>query len=82
MTNFEKIKSTISNSINSMTEDTLFEFISEYDEDEDTYFPIGSLFTCTKCHELYGDCEAHNSDSANYQMCKNRFSNYCKLECE
>jgi len=82
MTNLERIKTTICNSIYSMTEDKLFEFISEYEEDEETYFPIGTLFTCSKCHELYGDCEAHYSDSAKYKTCKNRYHNYCKLECE
>lgn len=80
MTNLEKIKSTICNAINSMPEEVLFEFLSEYEEDEETYFPKGTLFTCKKCHKLYGVCETHASDSVNYQMCKSRFSNYCELE--
>lgn len=82
MTNFEKIKTTLCNTISSMSEEELFEFISDYDEDGETYFPSGSLFTCHKCRELYGDCEAHTSDSINYQTCKNRFHNYCLVECE
>lgn len=81
MTNLEKIKTTLCNTINSMSEEELFEFISEYDEDE-TYFPSGTLFTCHKCRKLYGDCETHVSDSINYQTCKNRFNHYCRVECE
>ena len=83
MTNLEKIKSTLCNSILSMSEETLFEFISEYDEDEETYFPKEILFTCSQCHKIYGNCIAqHNTDSIDYNVCKSRFNNYCKLECE
>lgn len=82
MTNLEKMKSAICNAINSMSEETLFEFISEYDDDEETYFPKGTIFTCNICHKLYGNCEANATGSVNYETCKNRFSNYCKLECE
>ena len=82
MTNLEKIKTTLCNSINSMSEEELFEFLSEYDEDDDGHFPDEILFTCHKCRAKYGDCEAHFSDSINYQTCKNRFSNYCRIECK
>ncbi len=82
MTNLEKIKTTLCNTINSMSEEELFEFISDYDGCEDPYFPIEVLFTCEKCRELYGDCEAHVSGSVNYQTCIDRFNNYCRAECE
>lgn len=79
MTNLEKIKSTLCDTINSMTTETLFEFTSEYD-DENSYFPKGTIFTCKNCHELYGDCEGYLSGFVNYQTCKNRFSDYCKRD--
>lgn len=34
MTNLEKMKTAICSAISSMSEETLFEFISEYDDDE------------------------------------------------
>jgi len=82
MTNLERIKTTLCNTINSMSEDTLFEFLSEYEDDEETYFPKGTIFKCTNCHELYGDCEVNIDGEVNYQTCKNRFHVYSSAECE
>lgn len=81
MTNLEKIKTILCNTINSMSEEELFEFISDYEDDE-KHFPKDALFSCTQCHKTYGDCENHISDSVNYQTCQNRFSIYCRAECE
>ena len=77
MTNLEKIKIALCNSISAMSEDTLFEFLSEYDEDGTAYFSEDALFTCKQCCELYGKCEAYSSDSINYDSCKSRFHTYC-----
>ncbi len=82
MTNLQRIKSTLCSTINSMSEEKLFEFLFEYEENEEIYFPKGTLFACDNCHALYGDCEGHISDSVNYETCKSRFINYCNLECE
>ena len=80
MKNIEKIKSIICNSILSMSEEKLFEFISEYEEDEETYFLKKELFTCSKCHDLYGDCTAHKIGTVDYDVCKDRFSIYCNSD--
>ena len=77
VTNLEKIKIALCNSISAMSEDVLFEFLSEYDEDGTTYFSREALFTCKQCCELYGKCEAYNSDLVNYDICKSRFHTYC-----
>lgn len=81
MTNIEKIKSIICSTINSMSEEELFEFLSDYDADEDGYFPNEILFTCKKCRHIYGKCNADVSDSLNYQICQNKFYNFCRAEC-
>ena len=81
MTNLEKIKSVLYESINSMSEEVLFEFLSDYEEGSEPYFPSEILFTCLKCRDMYGKCEAHFTGECNYQICQDRFKDYCKGEC-
>ena len=81
MTNIEKIKTTLCSTINAMSEEELFEFISDYEEDG-SYFPKNALFSCDKCHNIYGDCGSHTSNVVNYKTCKNRFIDYCMAKCE
>lgn len=85
MTNLEKIKTTLCNTINSMSEEELFEFLSDYDEiyehGNKLPFPEELLFTCSKCHQMYGDCKIKLHDSDEY-ICLPRFSTYCRTECE
>lgn len=76
MTNLENIKKTLCETINAMDEETLFEFVSEYDEGG--YFPMAALFPCKKCRTLFGDCEAYKSQQeTDYVTCQNRFKKYC-----
>ena len=79
MTNLERLKEILCNAISSMTEDELFEFISVY-RDEKTFFPEEALFTCEKCKQEYGECEANSLGAINHQTCKKRFKTYCAAE--
>lgn len=79
MTNFEKIKNSLCSTINSMTEEQLFEFISDY-EDNNRIFPDGATFSCNKCRKTYGDCGTHTLAPATYKRCQERFYDYCKKE--
>jgi len=85
MTNLERIKTTLCNIINSMSEEELFEFLSDYDEiyeyGKKLPFSEELLFTCSKCHQMYGDCEIKTHDSDEY-ICLHRFGMYCRAECE
>ena len=76
MTNFEKTKAALCAAINSMTEETLLEFISDYENDSEPYFPSEILFTCQKCRNMYGHC----GGSVEYQVCQSRFHEYCKID--
>lgn len=64
-----------------MSEEELFEFLSDYDECEEPPFPKELLFTCSKCHQMYGDCGIKLHDSDDY-ICLHRFNNHCRAECE
>lgn len=79
MTNLEKMKEILCNTINAMSPETLFDFISEYDE-EDSYFSNKHLLTCRKCHALYGDCDGFLSEEADEEQCKSRFLDYCSKQ--
>lgn len=82
MTNLDKIKTTLCEAINSMSEEVLFEFLSDYEEGSEPYFPDEILFTCKQCRSMYGDCEVQVSGSVHYETCQNRFKEYCKVECD
>lgn len=79
MTNLENIKNILCETIKSMTTEELFEFLSEYDEDE-AYFPKEALFPCKKCREIYGICDADIVGTVNYKMCVQRFCEYCQKD--
>ena len=85
MTNLERIKTTLCNTINSMSEEELFELLSGYEErienGETISFPKELIFTCSQCHQMYGDCEIKTHDSDEY-ICLHRFGMYCRAECE
>ena len=76
MKNIDFIKQTLVNTILNMSEDTLFEFLSDY-EDENSYFPPDILFNCKMCHTKYGDCQVHISGDVDYNTCKERFHKHC-----
>lgn len=75
MNNFEAMKEEICDFINQLSEEELYDFISDQEGNE---YEFETVLTCQRCKERYGKC----SENDKYEECVSRFQRYCNEDAE
>ena len=72
MTNFEAMKAKIIETIDTMDEEELYEFVDNTDID----IWMEGVFSCGICEEEYGDC----TNCRGTEECERRYKDWCSKE--